>query len=466
MQLGLPLHNALRNGHVQAVHVLRQAMDREGCSDLIEPNPTKIGHDHDNLLLLPLTFKAGDRICLHGLTKEEYNGQAGTCREERTGKDGTSRYAVLLDESKKAVSFSVKNIVPNEAPRAADQITEKEAEVFQLFAGTLRDTTRAVSGESLRTIEQAIRHALSIEEECAVNARISGSRKKGTETTGSDVDIVITTPTREISPADRKAVVKQLQDSQDFRREHVCLKKHAIFCHVPCSAGTHSIPADLVFHDETWSPSESEYGELSQVGTHSDYYGVLPGNAEERFKDNRAAQEAARVLKVAMQNSTSLIKPLCTSLPSYIFELVVIEAQTLQWAANETSHAGNDDAAGNRRASLILFCDTLQLLADSNAGNVLDEIQKKWCKSSEPLDISQLFQQKYSGVDQFLVEKGLDFAVDSFVSHKITFDDIDDDFTDQTLVDMGIRTVGERKQVLRAVTKAITTTREATNTVQ
>ena len=367
---------------MQAVHVLRQAVEIRGCTELAIPNQTEFGHEHDDLLYLPLAFKAGDRVCLHGLTTEDYNGQVGTFQKElKKGTDGTLRLSVLLDESEKTMSFSVKNIMPNEPPRAADLITEKESEVFQTFAGMLGDTMHTVSEASIRMVEQAVRDALSIgAEESAVKARVSGSRKKGTETRASDLDIIIELPTRKIIQTDMEKVVKQLQNSPAFRREHVALKKHAIRCLMPGSKGTHSIPADLVFHDAGWSPSLSEYGELSPGETHSDY-GMLPGNAEEIFKDNVEAQEAARVLKVAMQSSVCFVKPLFTSLPSYIFELVVIEAQGLQ-----KKQKGKQK---KKTPSLGLFCDALQLLADSRAENVLDVVQQKWCTSSVHSDIGQ-----------------------------------------------------------------------------
>lgn len=51
----LPLHNALKNGDKQSVLLLRRAMERKGFKDLIKPNTTKFGHEHDELLLAPLT---------------------------------------------------------------------------------------------------------------------------------------------------------------------------------------------------------------------------------------------------------------------------------------------------------------------------------------------------------------------------------------------------------------------------
>jgi predicted nucleotidyltransferase len=75
---------------------------------------------------------------------------------------------------------------------------------------------------------------------------------KGTYTTTSDIDLIISTPGRNVTHADKQRVVEHLRKQNAlFHLSHVRLKKLAIECIV---LGQHVV--DLVFADT------AEYGQL------------------------------------------------------------------------------------------------------------------------------------------------------------------------------------------------------------
>ena len=116
---------------------------------------------------------------------------------------------------------------------------------------------------------------------------------------------------------------------REIHPEHVVLKKLAIGC--KDLAGD---DVDIVF------ASDAEYG-------------ALPRSLAPKFKNNPAAQNAARMLKVAFKHSAVHAPP--PDIPSFMLETLVLEAQS----------SGGDAATVHADGSMQLFCDTLQLLVDA-----------------------------------------------------------------------------------------------------
>lgn len=80
-----------------------------------------------------------------------------------------------------------------------------------------------------------------------------------------------------------------------------------------------------------------------------------------------AAQNAVRVLKVAISSSAGTVLP--EKLPSFVLETLVLEAQQVARRQRHQQHADG---------SMQLFIDALQLLADSPNGEALNSVQRKW----------------------------------------------------------------------------------------
>ena len=85
----------------------------------------------------------------------------------------------------------------------------------------------ASGDERLVRIQTALREALDDE---SFNLEIRGSQVKGTHTNLSDLDVIIRTPGRCVSRADKLAVVAKLRKNPMFHKSHVNLKRLSIFC--------------------------------------------------------------------------------------------------------------------------------------------------------------------------------------------------------------------------------------------
>ena len=85
------------------------------------------------------------------------------------------------------------------------------------------------------------------------------------------------------------------------------------------------------------------------------------------FQGNLAAQNAARMLKVAISNSAGCVLP--EKLPSFVLEILVLEAQRL------VSRRPDQQLADG---SMQLFIDALQLLVGTPDGAALNNVQRKW----------------------------------------------------------------------------------------
>jgi tetratricopeptide (TPR) repeat protein len=233
--------------------------------------------------------------------------------------------------------------------RLSSLVNPSEASVFAEFAEIVRQRSAALTrlswvregGENtvLKQIEAALQEALN---DMSISACIKGSTMKGTETNLSDLDIVVDTPRRTVTRADKLAVVEKLRKHPLFHKSHVVLKKLAIGCII------HNVEIDLVF------ACTKEYGEL-------------PGGLSERFAENPTAQRAARLLKVAFRQAASNLLP--EILPSFVFEILALETQEAQ----DRSTFG---VVGD--GSMQLFVDALQLLFDAPRGEILNDVQRKW----------------------------------------------------------------------------------------
>ena len=83
------------------------------------------------------------------------------------------------------------------------------------------------------------------------------------------------------------------------------------------------------------------------------------------FRGNLAAQNAARMLKVAISNSAGCVLP--EKLPSFVLETLVLEAQRL------VSRRPDQQLADS---SMQLFIDALQLLVGTPDGAALNNVQR------------------------------------------------------------------------------------------
>ena len=222
-------------------------------------------------------------------------------------------------------------------PRLSDLVSEREVGPFNELAVKMKGSVMnhlTNEGKVLAAISTALCEVLR---ETSVDVHVKGSAAKGTQTTASDIDIVVDLGSRRtVSRAEKKAVVDHLRRQPLFHQSHVALKKLAIGCTIS------GMDVDLVF------AQTAEYGQL-------------PGSLDERFAAaGLPTQDAARMLKVAMKQSLSQRAP--QKLPSFVLELVAFQAHT----------------AAPGASALHLFIDTLQLLCDSARSGVLNELQVDW----------------------------------------------------------------------------------------
>jgi predicted nucleotidyltransferase len=191
-------------------------------------------------------------------------------------------------------------------------------------------STGVFDDEVLERLAKIIRDCLQHSE---VRLEVKGSIAKGTQTRHSDVDIIIDTPGRDVSRADKERVVERLKKSPPlFHRSHVHLKRHAISCIL---LGT---DVDLVFS------STVEYGQLPR------------GN--ERFTDNPAAQQAASALKIGLTSPVSSSKP-CQP-PNFVLELLILEAQHARLS-------GGDFPPDKLLPAIDLYVDAMQVGASHSS---------------------------------------------------------------------------------------------------
>jgi hypothetical protein len=252
--------------------------------------------------------------------------------------------------------------------RLSSLVVSREAEVFLSFAEHVATMASALffTDKEVSEIEKALRGAL---DDDGVSVSLKGSAAKSTQSTGSDIDIVVLTPGRKISREDKLAVVDSLSQHPLFHRSHVALKKLAIGCTV------RGQEVDLVFHDTV------EFGQLP-VGR----------KLEDGFCDNPIAQHAARMLKFAVKKATSADKP--ETVPSFVIEVLLlfplpvvrhilppltispVFLQMLVLEAQRTHHASSPPSPTT--TAMHLFLDALQLLVDSPDGAVLNDMQDRW----------------------------------------------------------------------------------------
>ena len=114
-------------------------------------------------------------------------------------------------------------------PRLSSLVNAREACIFQELAeivprmSTGMHLWNGASGdERLVRIQTALREALDDE---SLNLEIRGSQVKGTHTNLSDLDVIIRTPGRCVSRADKLAVVAKLRKNPMFHKSHVKLKR-------------------------------------------------------------------------------------------------------------------------------------------------------------------------------------------------------------------------------------------------
>jgi tetratricopeptide (TPR) repeat protein len=235
--------------------------------------------------------------------------------------------------------------------RLSAQVCQHEATVFAEFAdfcGQRKLECNPMAAQLwkdlplLSWVEQAVAEALSISSVCA---SIKGSVGKGTQLGDSDTDIVIETPGRDITKADQIHLVSFLKqlDKEGLHPEHIRLKKVAI--HVVYMGGCY----DLVFANNAT-------------------YGTLPAT-HDHFYQNPAAQNAARMLKFTIRDSTNTWKDQITTVPGFVLELLALEAQSHLIAL-----APQEEMLGD--GSMCVFVHALQLLVDTP--EILNTVQLTW----------------------------------------------------------------------------------------
>jgi predicted nucleotidyltransferase len=372
----LPLHNALKCGNRDIVLIIMKEMIGCGMEDKIVPNPTK-SHDHENDYLLqelldilkvpldaPRPLKEGDRVELHGLEKTKFNGLMGTVISLN---DELTRWKVHVDTlGNKKILVKMKNLLLKDRQLMSALVLPDEALVFEKFSLFLQcgaHTMPAIFGEQfersmrkqMKTIEDTIASVLDLDRGTVI-AQMVGSKMKGTDHTGSDIDIIVRTGRIAVSHEQKNMIAEELKKASGFHREHVQVKCLAIGCMLDGKS------VDIVVGNS------EEYGEISE-------------RLASLFSNNLPAQNAARVLKVAMLQSSGETKP--PTLPSFIFEAVVLEALELK-DSNDSSVAGimtSNSPIGD--GSFQLFCDALQLLVDLSDGEAFVNVILKWVELGE-----------------------------------------------------------------------------------
>jgi tetratricopeptide (TPR) repeat protein/uncharacterized membrane protein YgcG/predicted nucleotidyltransferase len=227
----------------------------------------------------------------------------------------------------------------------SSMLYKKEAELFCQFAQHLHEQA-GFTGFGLTLCDSAwcdrlkkiLQHTLQHQE---ITVSVKGSVEKGTNTSDSDIDVFIDTHGLRVSRQEKKRIVEVLRTADGFHQSHVKLKKLAIGCVV------FNTEVDLVFSD-------------------TEEYGQLPGNFVQRFKSDKAVQNAARMLKISFQRSSFTSLP-PKKVPSFVLETLVLEAQEYR-AKMMLSDVLSD-------GSMELFCDALQFLVDSP--EILNSAQAK-----------------------------------------------------------------------------------------
>ena len=149
----------------------------------------------------------------------------------------------------------------------------------------------------LKVVRETLIEVLDTE---AVELDVRGSTQKGTQTLGSDVDIVIRTHERRVSRADKEAVAAALRERPPFHRRHVHVGRLAIAC-------------------------VASFLEIDLVFANTDEFAPL-ASPHDRFKNNTTAQNAARMLKVSVKDTLSPAGRL-QKVHSFLLELLVLEVQ-------------------------------------------------------------------------------------------------------------------------------------------
>jgi hypothetical protein len=238
-------------------------------------------------------------------------------------------------------------------------VKPREAVVFQFIAGAVvHQHADVFSGDiegQCSAVCTAVEDVLGVSN---VVSEVIGSQLKGTSTADSDIDVSIHVPGHVVTRQEQEKIVARLKGMAVFERAHIRLKRQVILC------STAEVEIDFVF------VGTDGYGHFSGYHEEEDY-GHLPGRLESQLKRNRAAQNAARLLKWGLKQSHLVSK----RVPSFILEMLAIEAQSR--ADDRPSH----DAAPNTVAdgSMQLFCEVLQLLVDApGRGRILNDIQHTW----------------------------------------------------------------------------------------
>ena len=166
-------------------------------------------------------IRIGDVATITGLIRRaDLNGSKCRLLSFLTDK---SQWAVEICGSAEKVCIREDNLCSGWMLAALVQ--PREAELFQEMAQQLSaggftrfSETRDKHSGVLEVVRATLFEVLNTE---AVELDICGSIQKGTQTHGSDVDIVIRTRERRVSRADKEAVAAKLRERPPFHRRHV-----------------------------------------------------------------------------------------------------------------------------------------------------------------------------------------------------------------------------------------------------
>ena len=298
------------------------------------------------------SMPVGSKVVINGLVaRADLNSLSGTVIGARKGEDrypvrvatanGIEEEVLVRCRNLAVIStFSDSEVTGDQLAWLSSLVRPKEACVFKDFAdfvGEQGQTARSlmIGGRApVKKLVSGLQSILRTLFDDRVTVALKGGLSKGTQTAQSDVDLVVTTPGRQVSRADKLALAEKLRTADGFHTKHVKVKRLSISCIYMTTE------IDLVFNDTV------EYGEL-------------PGSLEYRFVNNRAAQNAARMLKVALNQTLAAVKP--EQVPSFVLELLVLEAQERRGPPPTNLSDG----------SMQLFLDALQMLVDSAPGSSL-----------------------------------------------------------------------------------------------
>eukprot|EP00242_Pyramimonas_sp_CCMP2087_P012941 CAMPEP_0198205558 /NCGR_PEP_ID=MMETSP1445-20131203/9101_1 /TAXON_ID=36898 /ORGANISM="Pyramimonas sp., Strain CCMP2087" /LENGTH=950 /DNA_ID=CAMNT_0043877909 /DNA_START=368 /DNA_END=3216 /DNA_ORIENTATION=+ len=215
----------------------------------------------------------------------------------------------------------------------ASLVKPREAALFEELACAVADLSSDAhqAQRDNEPLMESIRSAITEAIKSEVKLQLAGSIKKGTYTRSSDLDIVVDTPGRCVSQADKAAVVQSLKRCPEFHEKQVKLKTLAI----QCAAIGKLQEIELIFS------STLEFGKLP--------------TSHHRFDDNVVAQRAARMLKISVKDTLSGRE--LEKVPGFLLELLVLEVQDTQQQSPEKCEPIGD-------GSMQLFIATLQALCD------------------------------------------------------------------------------------------------------